>query len=129
MKQTIRLTEQDLRNIIKETINELGESINLKDYELSFWDTSALDTNTCYFYFKQANNSYLLMVEYWADEDKIAPIAQFYTLSGDVIEDMERDLTPEEIAYFTDECRYHFLSDTNANLEEAVRRTIRKLLR
>ena len=76
-----------------------------KKIELFQWTWSALIGNTAFFYFKQQGSYDLLMVEYWADEDKVADYAQYCSEDGDIVEDEGRYLTDDEKAYFLEVCR------------------------
>lgn len=72
-------------------------------YKLKTWTWSSFGCDTAFFYFEQPNT--LLMVEYWADENDVAPYAQHCEIDGTLIEDDFIELTEEEKAYFINVCQ------------------------
>lgn len=72
--------------------------------ELLTWEFSAIDGNTAYFYFKDTKTNSLMCVEYWVDEEEVAPLWEKYTPNGELIEDGGGRLSDAEIAYYTKVC-------------------------
>lgn len=76
-----------------------------KKFELFQWSWSSFGCDTAFFYFKEPDSYDLLMVEFWADEDRVADYGQYYTIDGELIEDESRELTDEEKKYLNNFCR------------------------
>lgn len=76
-----------------------------KKFELFQWSWSAFGCDTAFFYFKEPDSYDLLMVEFWADEDRVADYGQYYTIDGELIEDESRELTDEEKKYLNNFCQ------------------------
>lgn len=123
-KKLIRLTESDLHKIVKESVKRiLKESVfsnneeyeydydemycqqNYKSFPLYTWSYSSIDGNTAFFYFLDKKNNKLIFIEYWLDEDTVAPYWKLYSVNGEVLDEEGFKLTKEQKKYFIERCR------------------------
>lgn len=78
---------------------------NYESYPLYMWEYSAIDSNTAYFYFLNETDDVLVMIEYWADEYKVADAWQMFAKCGDCLEENSHPLNKAQIEYFTTKCK------------------------
>lgn len=81
-------------------------------FKLSNYCVSSMDNNTIFFYFNVEGEDALLFVEFWADEVKVAPVAQYCSPQGDLLEDEYEELTADEQDYLRKVCVYAMNADT-----------------
>ena len=65
-------------------------------------DNSMFDNATDFVYFSSDDKDCLLCVEWWVDEQRVAPLAQLFTKYGDLLDDYP--LNGNEIHYYTNYC-------------------------
>lgn len=79
-------------------------------HDLYRWDWSDF-SDTAYFYFRTNNPKRLLMVEYWADEDTVATLAQYFTIEGELLEDEDINLNEEQRKEYAEFCKRKIKED------------------
>ena len=79
---------------------------NYKKLPLYKWLPSSIDDNTVFFYFKDEEHNRLIFVEYWVDEETVAPAWQPASMKGEMMDDNTFSLTEKEREYFTKVCKY-----------------------
>ena len=79
---------------------------NYKKLPLYKWLPSSIDDNTVFFYFKDEEHNRLIFVEYWVDEETVAPAWQPASMKGEMMDDNAFSLTEKEREYFTKVCKY-----------------------
>ena len=78
---------------------------NYKKLPLYKWLPSSIDDNTVFFYFKDEEHNRLIFVEYWVDEETVAPAWQPASMKGEMMDDNTFSLTVKEREYFTKVCK------------------------
>lgn len=78
---------------------------NYNNFPLYTWTYSAFDGNTVFFYFLDKENNRLILIEYWADEESVAPAWQPFSVNGDYLTEETFDLSVDQKKYFTEKCK------------------------
>lgn len=81
------------------------------EFKLSNYCVSSMNSNTIFFFFNEEGKDALLFVEFCADEVKVAPVAQYCSPQGDLLEGEYKELTDDEQDYLRKACVYKMNAD------------------